>query len=201
MNLALCLEESKRQWAGGAVKTEDDLDRYRLIIDKTKPDVLIECGTFSGKSAAWFAQYIPHVVTVDMTARHIHDETREEWAGKVEMVVADSASRDATHGVRNWLTHWGAQRIMVVLDSDHSTSHVSQELQAYAPLVAKGCYCVVEDGLVRWMPNHPYIGDPLEAIGWWMGHEGSSLGFEIDTVIEGYRLTTQHPAGWLRRRT
>ena len=45
------------------------------------------------------------------------------------------------------------------LDSDHSKSHVSKELEAYAPLVSSGSYIVATDGVMETLADTPYGQD------------------------------------------
>lgn len=50
----------------GMLKLDDDLERYRQIIEATKPEVIVETGTRSGASALWFAQQGLDVITIDI---------------------------------------------------------------------------------------------------------------------------------------
>jgi len=51
-------------------------------------------------------------------------------------------------------------RIMVFLDSMHTHDHVLAELEAYAPLVSPGSYCVVFDTLIEDMPDDMFPDRP-----------------------------------------
>ena len=197
------LEAARRQNAEGIVKTAEDLERYRMVIEATRPDGVIECGTFSGKSALWFAeQTCAPVVTIDV---HMQVDgptrTRARMSG-VTFLTGRSTDQATVDRVDAWARDHDVRRPLVVLDSDHSADTVAEELAAYAGRVPVGGYCVVEDTLVRWMPwaqttgGGPYRGSPLDAVDSFLaGHPG----WENDDVLEGLCSTTQFPGGWLRR--
>ena len=91
----------------------------------------------------------------------------------------------------------GCERVMVVLDSDHSCEHVYKEMVAYAPLVSPGCYMVVEDGNINGRPNLPQFGPgPAEAIERFLSHDES---FEVDKRCERH-LFSFNPGGWLLKK-
>ncbi len=46
----------------------------------------------------------------------------------------------------------GHKTVLVFLDSMHTHAHVLAELEAYAPMVTKGSFCVVFDSFVEDMP-------------------------------------------------
>lgn len=85
----------------------------------------------------------------------------------------------------------------------HTHAHVLAELEAYAPLVTAGCYCVVFDTLVEDMPagffdDRPWdVGDnPKTAV-----HEylKSHPEFEIDRSVQNKLMVTVAPDGFLKR--
>jgi cephalosporin hydroxylase len=86
---------------------------------------------------------------------------------------------------------------MVILDSDHSEGHVRRELEHYAPLVAPGSYCLVQDGVIDVLPNlRAGRPGPLPVIEDFLRTTDS---FEIDVERNSRFLITHHPKGWLRR--
>ena len=53
--------------------------------------------------------------------------------------------------------------ILVCLDSNHTQDHVLAELEAYAPLVSVGSYCVVFDTVIEDMPKEMFPDRPWGA--------------------------------------
>ena len=98
----------------------------------------------------------------------------------------------------------GFERVMVVLDSNHTHDHVLAELNAYAGLVSEGSYCVVFDTVVEDMPYSMYPdrpwgkGDnPKTAVREFMQNNSD---FEIDTALQAKLLITVAPDGYLKRK-
>ncbi|MFL5285833.1 MAG: cephalosporin hydroxylase family protein [Rhodopila sp.] len=112
------------------------------------------------------------------------DVVRQVWQR------TDSASRDS--------------RVLVCLDSNHTHDHVLAELEAYAPLVSPGSYCVVMDTVIEDMPpgsfpDRPWDkGDnPKTAVRAFLRRHPE---FEIDTAIPHKLLVTVAPDGYLKRK-
>jgi len=181
--------------AKGALKTQADLERYRRIIAETAPDLIIECGTLAGGSAQWFAD-TAHctIITVDIQPQVGYDMWLR-WAGRVRPFQGSSTDPKIVRRVARIAAKHS--RVMVVLDSDHSTDHVAAELEAYAPLVTPGCFMVVEDTLVRWMPWWNVVGNPLDAVEAHLAAHPDE--WVQDSAIENMSPTSQHPGGFLRR--
>lgn len=167
------------------VKNPCDLWAYQAIIDKTKPDLIIETGTFLGGSAVWLAdRFDGDVISVDLAAdRDLPQHDR------VEFIAGVSSTDPAVIALLN--KEREGKRTMVILDSDHSREHVLAELGLYAPMVSKGCYLVVED-------TNPFAyrgpAGPERALRAW---NPPKRGFTIDREIEPF--LTCHPGGYLRR--
>ncbi len=99
----------------------------------------------------------------------------------------------------------GHERIMVMLDSNHTHEHVLAELDAYAPLVSHDSYCVVFDTVIEedlpagMYPDRPWdVGNnPKTAV-----HEflARSNDFVVDEDMDAKLLITVAPGGYLRRR-
>lgn len=187
IDIEASLAATSRQTADGAVKVAEDLDRYEAVIAAIEPEVIIECGTWLGGSAAWFAKRVPSVITVDIEPQPRPSALNITW------LIGDSTDRDMVAMVAGLL---GGRRTMVVLDSAHEATHVRREIALYAPLVTPGCHLVVEDGIARWM-DEPYPGSPLDAI------EQELVGnddWQRDTAIEAMHPVSMHPAGWWIRK-
>ena len=194
-------EQRNCQNAAGMVKTLPDLERYRLILERTRPTHIIETGTLSGRSAYWFACFRgAEVLTIDTDPRPFDMGILSTPAGAhITRIVSSSTDLGTVALARHWSA--GGRRVMVVLDSDHSASHVLAELRHYGPLVSPGCYLVVEDGIIRWCPEQwpNHRGSPLDAVEVWRGTDDIGRRFVRDVELEGLSPTTQHVGGWLLR--
>lgn len=187
------LAASHRQDIEGTVKTFEDLARYRRILLETKPELIIECGTYSGGSAAWFSRFAP-VVTVDVDDTQIEEKHMKRWNDRVRFVHGSSVSNKVIARVHD--IAW-RRRCFLTLDSDHSYRHVYNEMLAYSELVPVGGFMVVEDTLLRWMDDTTtYVGNPLDAIERYLSNSDE---WANDETIEGMFAQSQHLGGWLRR--
>lgn len=177
------------------LKCPFDLWTYQEIIYRTKPDLIIETGTFNGGSTFYYAHLLDlmghgQVVSVDIDPQpDLPSHPRIRY-------IKDSSIGESVLGELRAMAA-GCERVMVVLDSDHSCEHVYKEMVAYAPLVSPGCYMVVEDGNINGRPNLPQFGPgPAEAIERFLSHDES---FEVDKRCERH-LFSFNPGGWLLKK-
>jgi cephalosporin hydroxylase len=183
-------------WFGVPIlKYPADAWTYQEIIFDTRPDLIIETGTAHGGSALFFASLLDlqgrgQVVTIDILAgsRPVHP--------RVHYISGSSVSEDTLALVRDFSAN--ADRVMVVLDSDHSEKHVYAELMAYHKFVTVGCYLVVEDTNINGHPVYKNHGPgPMEALAKFLPDHSE---FQSDPFRERLGLTA-HPNGFLRRHT
>lgn len=188
---ALANDEHNRN---GMLKFEQDLERYREIIAATKPDLIIETGTHTGASARWLAEVSgARVVTIDVNSI---TGLRE---GDIWPMFGDSTDPMIIDRVKRHVQD--RQRVMVILDSDHSTDHVTKEIELYGPLVTPGCYLVVEDTIFGYaskrlvdqhFPNG-LAGTPLDAV---FDRLLDNAEWSRDIAIERTSPISSNPAGW-----
>jgi cephalosporin hydroxylase len=157
------------------LKNPLDLWVAQEIIWDLKPTLIVETGTAHGGSALYYARQLDRldnggrVLTIDLEpSSQLPEHPRISYIKGVSSthpgVVAAVGEAAAHH-----------ERVMVVLDSDHSKRHVLQELEAYARLVTPGQFLVVEDTNINgrpveidwkggpgpgpavdeWLPKHP----------------------------------------------
>ena len=128
------------------------------------------------------------VITIDIKARE--DRPRHP---RITYVTGSSTDAEVAHRV---VSMAGDRRAMVILDSDHSVTHVYDELNAYAKLVRPGDYLIVEDTNVNGHPSFREHGPgPMEAVKRFLSETD---GFAIDHNCERFLLTL-NPSGYLRR--
>lgn len=89
------------------------------------------------------------VLGIDIDIRAHNREAIEAHSlfSRVEMIEGSSIDNSIISKVRYCAK--GSEKIMVFLDSNHTHKPVVKELEAYAPLVTKGSYCVVLDTLIE----------------------------------------------------
>jgi len=185
---------SRTWWLGAqAVKNPLDLWVFQEIISETRPEVIVETGTFSGGSALFLASICDllgqgEVISIDV------EPVRDDYPRHPRITYLGGRSSTDPDIVSNVRARVAGRRAMVILDSDHSQAHVEAELAAYAPLVAPGCYLIVEDtniGAIR----RDLLPGPMEAVESFLARTSE---FEVDREREKF-LITFNPRGYLRR--
>ncbi|MEN6602938.1 MAG: CmcI family methyltransferase [Bryobacteraceae bacterium] len=167
---------------------------YQEILAETKPDVLVETGTYKGGSSFFYASIFDlmkhgRIITVDI----------EDYPGKppherIQFLMGSSTSDAVLRKVRDSIRP--GEKVMVALDSDHHKDHVGRELALYSPLVSPGMYLVVEDTHFNGHPILPHHGPgPMEAVDEFVAAHPE---FVIDRSREKFGMTF-NPRGWLKR--
>jgi cephalosporin hydroxylase len=184
-------------WFGVPIrKLPLDLWMYQEILYETRPDVIVECGTFLGGSALYLAHLLDilkqgRIVTIDvqnLRGRPEHERIEYLSGSSVDPAIVESVHQRTA----------GAERVMVILDSAHDAQHVAAELAIYSNVVTAGCYLVVEDTNVNGHPVMTQHGPgPGEALAAFLaGSRGSA--FIADRRRERF-LVSFNPGGYLRR--
>lgn len=152
------------RWLGvTAYKTPLDLWVYQELIAALRPQLIIETGTAAGGSALYLATVCDAVgcgsiLSIDSVER-AERPTHERVTYHTGSSVSPSTLRVVAEHAR------GKDRVMVILDSDHSYEHVLAELRNYAEIVTPGSYLVVEDTNLNGHPVVPSFGPgPKEAL-------------------------------------
>ncbi len=175
------------------VKCPLDLWIYQELLVRTRPEIIVETGTWCGGSALYFAMLLDHighgrVVTVDIEVK-----PNRPQHSRITYLTGSSVDTAIIAQVRETV---GSHRAMVVLDSDHHGAHVYDEIIAYSPLVQTGDYMIVEDTSLNGHPVWPDFGPgPMEAVEKFLSQNDE---FVIDRRCERF-LMTQYPHGYLKR--
>ena len=212
-------------WLGRPIiQYPQDMVAMQEIIWKVRPDLIVETGIAHGGSLILSASMLAlldlveaieagatldprnsrrQVVGVDIDIR-AHNRSAVEahpMASRIRMIQGSSIAPEIIAQVKEAAS--GSSRVMVCLDSNHTGDHVLAELEAYAPLVTVGSYCVVFDTIVEDMPLE-LIGDrpwkpgnsPKTAVRSYLARHPE---FEVDAGVENQLLATVAPEGYLRR--
>jgi cephalosporin hydroxylase len=213
-------------WMGRPIiQYPQDMVAMQEIIWNVKPDLIIETGIAHGGSLIYYASILEmlsiaglsegKILGIDIDIREHNRTAIEEHPmfRRIDMIQGSSIAPDIVRQVRERAK--GCPNIMVVLDSNHTHDHVLAELEAYAPLVSIGSYCVVFDTVVEDMPEGSFpdrpwdVGDNPKTAVWDFlkktdaggvhDEQGGAVRFEIDRSVEHKLLVTVAPDGYLKR--
>jgi cephalosporin hydroxylase len=181
-------------WLGTqALKNPLDLWVYQEIMVETRPELIVETGTYRGGSAAFLASVCDllgggEIVSIDI------EPVRDDYPEHPRITYLGGRSSTDPEVLAEVRARADGKRTLVILDSDHSQRHVEAELAEYAGLVPVGGYVIVEDSNIGQIRKDLLPG-PLEAIETFLG---TTDAFEIDRSREKF-LITFNPSGYLRR--
>lgn len=195
-------------WRGlPIIQLPADLMAIQQLIWRSRPTVIIEAGVAWGGGTAFAADMLSLVdgrlvVGVDLNLADSVETaiTALDLPVEVELIRGSSTSALVVEQIVARLSP--SDRVMLMLDSNHTHDHVLDELRVLTPLVTAGQYCVVMDTLVEFMPKETFPDRP-----WGPGNNpysaievflDESQGFVRDKDLSSQILTTLHPGGYLR---
>lgn len=212
-------------WMGRPIiQYPQDMVAMQELVWRIRPDLIIETGIAHGGSLVLSASLLALLdmadaiaagVTLDPSKSHrkvvgVDIDIREHnraaieahpMASRIQMIEGSSVDQATVTRVKD--AAQGFTRIMVCLDSMHTHDHVLAELEAYAPLVSPGSYCVVFDTFVQDMPqgffaNRPWdVGNnPMTAVQAYLTDHPE---FTVDIDMQNKLMVTVAPQGFLRR--
>jgi cephalosporin hydroxylase len=196
-------------WLGRPViQYPQDLIAVQEVIWSVKPDLIVETGIAHGGSLVFYASLLEliggpgKVIGIDNDIR-AHNRTAIEahpLSARITMMqgssVDDAVARSVCEVARD------KQRVLVILDSNHTHAHVLRELDLYSPLVRAGSYVIVFDTAIEQMPaeafeNRPWGpgNNPHTAV---QGFLSRNDRFAVDSAIDSKLLVSAAPGGYLR---
>ena len=148
-------------WLGRPIiQLPEDIIRLQEIIFRVNPDVIIETGVAHGGSLVFYASLCKamnrgRVIGVDIEIRPLNRKAIEghELFEFITLIEGNSVDKHIVNAVKA-LVHPG-EKVIVVLDSNHTKQHVLEELHAYAELVSKDSYIVACDGIMENLVGAP----------------------------------------------
>jgi cephalosporin hydroxylase len=206
------------------VQLPQDIVAMQELIWRIQPDLIIETGIAHGGSLVFSASMLALLdycdaaangstvdprrpartvlgVDIDIRAHNRASIEAHPMASRIRMIQGSSIDPAIIAKVHEAAR--GKASVLVVLDSNHTHEHVLAELEAYAPLVSAGSYCIVFDTVVEHLPKELFPdrpwgpGDnPKTAVHEWLRRHPE---FEIDRQVADKLLLTVAPDGYLRR--
>lgn len=212
-------------WLGRPiVQYPQDIVAVQEIVWEVKPDLIIETGIAHGGSLILSASLLAildlsdaidagtimnpsfssrRVLGIDIDIRAHNREAIEAHplSSRIQMIEGSSISPAVVSEVREIASNY--ERVLVLLDSNHTHDHVLAELEAYALCTSVGSYCVVFDTIIEDVPEELSAERP-----WGPGNNPKTAvrnflktrhEFEIAEDIQHKLLITVAPDGYLRR--
>ncbi len=199
------------EWLGlPIIQMPTDVVLAQEIIWRTKPDVIIETGVARGGSVLFYSSMMRllgrgSVVAIDIEIRPHNREAIEshEFADRVTLIEGSSVDPMVLGQVDEIVA--GKERVMVVLDSDHTHEHVLDELRAYTKYVTPGQFMIVADTVVedipvqdhrprRWGPGN----NPKTAVHQYL-QENPGV-YDVDEFCNSKLLMSSSRGGYLQKR-
>ena len=212
------------RWLGRPViQLPQDLVALQELIWEVKPDLILETGIAHGGSLIMSASLLTLIdhseaieqnklidpknctrrvlgVDIDIRAHNRAAIDAHPMSHRIDMIQGSSIAAEVVAQVHAFARNFN--KIFVCLDSNHTHDHVLAELQAYAPLVKKGSYCVVFDTVIDDLPDTLCSDRP-----WGRGNNPKTAvkeflettdRFVIDQNIDNKLLISAAPGGYLK---
>jgi cephalosporin hydroxylase len=208
-------------WLGRPIiQYPQDMVALQEIIWRVQPDLIIETGIAHGGSLIFSASMLALLdlnegapggtvsvrrlvlgLDIDIRAHNHAAIHAHPLSSKIKMIQGSSVDPEVIAQVR--VVAQGKSRILLCLDSNHSQEHVKKELEAYAPLVSPGSYCIVYDTYIEDMPagyvfekSWGHGNNPRNAVESFLKEHGE---FSVDHSIHNKLQLTVAPHGYLKR--
>lgn len=203
------------KWMGRPIiQYPQDIVAVQELIWDIKPDLIVETGVAHGGSAVFFASLL------ELNALSDGPKDAEVWCIEIDLRahnreailahpmyprlrIFDGSSLDEKIAQEVSQKASQCDRVMVILDSNHTHDHVLSELNLYASLVSVGSYCVVFDTVIEDLGGVEFVDRP-----WGKGNNPKTAvaeflktnsDFVVETAIDDKLLISAAPGGYLKR--
>ena len=192
-------------WMGRPViQLPEDMIRMQEVIYRIQPDIIIETGVAHGGSLIYYASLCKamgrgRVVGVDIEIRPANRSAIEahDMSPLITLIEGSSTAPEVVSQVKSLIEP--GDKVLVILDSDHSRAHVADELEAYAPFVTIDSYIVATDGIMQDLHEVPG-GQPG-----WLEDNPQTAAREFVVANPDFKLEVPAPgyseSGWPGRAT
>lgn len=148
-------------WLGRPmIQLPEDMVRLQEVIYRVKPDVIIETGVAHGGSLIFHASLCRaigkgRVIGIDIEIRPHNRKAicDHEMYDYITLIEGSSIDPDVIGQVRDQINP--GEKVLVILDSNHTKDHVLGELRAYSPFVSVDSYVVACDGIMADVKGAP----------------------------------------------
>jgi cephalosporin hydroxylase len=148
-------------WMGRPViQLPEDMIRIQEVIFDLQPDLIIETGVAHGGSLIFYSTLCKtmdkgRVIGIDIEIRPHNRKAIESHflASYITLIEGGSTEIDIVAKVKKHIKP--ADKVLILLDSNHTYKHVLAELNAYSSMVSVGSYIVATDGIMEYLVGAP----------------------------------------------
>ena len=203
------------KWMGRPIiQYPQDIVAVQELIWDIKPDLIIETGVAHGGSAVFFASLLElnalsggpkdaevWCIEIDLRAHNREAILAHPMYPRLRIFDGSSLDKKIAQEVSQKASQ--CERVMVILDSNHTHDHVLGELNLYASLVSVGSYCVVFDTVIEDLEGVEFVDRP-----WGRGNNRKTAvaeflktnsDFVVTKDIDDKLLISAAPGGYLKR--
>jgi len=149
-------------WFGRPIiQLPEDMVRMQEVIWALKPDLIIETGVAHGGSLIFYASLFAaigkgRVVGIDIEIRPKNRSAIEAHPlfGAISLIEGSSTDPAVVAAAADHIRP--GDRVLIILDSNHTYAHVADELAAYHSLITPGSYIVATDGIMSELSDVPH---------------------------------------------
>ena len=203
------------KWMGRPIiQYPQDIVAVQELIWDIKPDLIIETGVAHGGSAVFFASLLElnalsggpkdaevWCIEIDLRAHNWEAILAHPMYPRLKIFGGSSLDEEIALAVAQKASQ--CNRVMVILDSNHTHEHVLGELNLYASLVSVGSYCVVFDTVIEDLEGVEFVdrpwgkeNNPKTAVAEFLK---TNSDFVVETAIDDKLLISAAPGGYLKR--
>lgn len=132
------------------------------MINKNKPDVIIECGLAHGGSILFYEsvlnsykkKYKIFGIDIKISSLTKINIKKNKISNNIKLIQKDSSDSELIDHIK--LNTKKNDKFLIILDSNHSYDHVVKELNNFSKLIKKGGYIVVLDTTLEFI-NQKFI--------------------------------------------
>ena len=206
-------------WLGRPIiQYPQDIIALQEIIFKVQPDLVIETGIAHGGSLIFSASMLSlldimegtdpkkserKVVGIDIDIRN-HNKNEiinHPLYDKITLIEGSSVDTKTIKKVERYFDK--DKKTLVFLDSNHTSDHVTKELECYTKFVSLNSYCVVFDTCLQFVSEESFVdrpwsnkNNPMVATLKWLKNNQN---FKADKNIDKKLLISAAPNGFLKR--
>ena len=200
------------RWFGEpCLQLPTDLIALQEVVFREKPDLIIESGVAWGGTTLFLANMLNvigkgKVLGIDIfLPLDLRDRLNSNLKLKDYFTLLEGSSTDVNtfNQVKKHASN--AEKVMVILDSDHTHDHVFAELNLYSELVTTGQYLLVCDTAIAIQPSDPNrirewndLNNPKTALDQFLKSKKGSR-FQQDHEIDAKLLISNNWGGYLKK--